>query len=90
MSGKLLSRQEFKDKVFARDKHTCVVCNKPAVDAHHIIDRHMWNNTDEAGGYFLDNGVSLCSDHHLDAEMRVIPPSALRLLAGITTICKPK
>lgn len=53
----LLTREDFKKIVFERDKHKCVVCGQPAVDAHHIIDRALWTD----GGYYLDNGVSLCN-----------------------------
>ena len=43
MEAKLLTRNEFREGVFARDNHTCVVpdCNKEAVDAHHIIERKL-------------------------------------------------
>lgn len=33
----LLTREEFKEQVFARDNYTCIFCNKAAVDAHHIF-----------------------------------------------------
>jgi ribosomal protein S27AE len=56
-------RQEFRQKVFERDDHTCVMCGDPAVDAHHITDRH------EGGKNSLDNGISLCSKCHEKAEM---------------------
>ena len=39
-----------------------MVCKKPAVDAHHLLERRLWPD----GGYHLDNGVSLCAEHHLD------------------------
>ena len=68
----LLTRQEFKKEVFARTKGKCCVpgCNCDAVDAHHIMDRRLWND----GGYYLSNGASLCSKHHLDAEKGIITP----------------
>lgn len=48
----LLSRDQFRELTFERDKHTCVFCDKPAQDAHHIIERRLWSD----GGYYLDNG----------------------------------
>lgn len=65
-------RSEFKEKVFARTKGKCCVpgCNCDAVDAHHILDRHLWND----GGYFLSNGAALCEKHHIDAEEGRITP----------------
>jgi hypothetical protein len=79
IANKLLTRQEFKRQVFARDKNSCVVCGKLAVDAHHILDRKLWPD----GGYYLDNGVSLCEDHHWDAELSRLSPDHLRTLANI-------
>lgn len=63
---KLLTRQEFKEEVFKRDGYKCVVpgCEQEAVDAHHIMERKLFSD----GGYYLNNGASLCSEHHLDAE----------------------
>jgi hypothetical protein len=81
----LLTREEFKRQVFARDRNKCVVCGAPAVDAHHLMDRKLW----EDGGYYLDNGVSLCEGHHWDAELMRISPGQLRSLAGITSRLLP-
>jgi hypothetical protein len=73
-------RQDFRERVFARDNHCCVVCGQPAVDAHHLLERRLWEN----GGYLVDNGVSLCKQHHLEAEATKISVEELRELAGIT------
>lgn len=64
----LLSREEFRNKVFNRDNHRCVFCNNQAVDAHHIIERRLFKQSHERGGYFLDNGASVCEFHHLECE----------------------
>lgn len=66
MKNKLLTRQDFKEEVFKRDKHKCVVpgCEQKAVDAHHIMERKLFSDS----GYYLNNGASLCAEHHLDAE----------------------
>ena len=81
-----LSRDDFKGAVFKRDKHKCLICNKIAIDAHHIIDRSLWGETQ---GYFIDNGVSLCAEHHLAAEMTLISCQELRDAAGIQQIVLP-
>lgn len=87
---KLLSREEFVACVFARDNQTCVVCGEPALDAHHLIERKLWEGENELGGYFLDNGVSLCADCHLKAESTEISVEELRNAAGIRNIILPE
>lgn len=57
-------RKNFNHEVFTRDNYKCRMCGKPAVDAHHIIDRHEIPN----GGYVKENGISLCGDCHELAE----------------------
>lgn len=74
-----MTREEFRKAVFERDHFTCVVCLEPAVDAHHLIERRLWGD----GGYYLDNGVSLCAFHHLLAEQTLVTPWELREMAGI-------
>lgn len=74
----LLTRDEFRQKVFDRDKYKCVICGEPAIDAHHIIDRSLWND----GGYYLNNGVSLCSEHHKFAETTILTGEELRNAIG--------
>jgi len=65
---KLLTRDKFREGVFARDGHKCVFCEKPAVDAHHIMERRLFVAEHERGGYMLDNGASVCEEHHLACE----------------------
>lgn len=77
---KLLTRDAFREGVFARDGHQCVVCKAPAVDAHHIIERRLWVD----GGYYLDNGASLCEEHHRKCETTEISVEDVREAAGIT------
>ena len=81
----LLSRDDFRESVFKRDKFTCVFCNKPAVDAHHIVERRLFNS----GGYYLDNGASVCSEHHLSCEMTHISVEQVREACGIQRIVLP-
>lgn len=72
--------------MFERDHHKCVVCGADAEDAHHLMERRLWMD----GGYHLDNGVSLCSEHHLMAEATTLSPDELRLAAGITRTLLPE
>lgn len=67
-----MTREEFRNAVFERDGHQCVVCGRKdaPLDAHHIIERRLWPD----GGYFPDNGVSLCPDDHMAAEETRYPP----------------
>lgn len=83
----LLSRDDFRNGVFARDKHLCVVCRRPAVDAHHILERRLFGSS---GGYYLDNGASVCEEHHLAAESTVLSCDELRERCGIKTIVLPE
>jgi len=82
---KLLSRDDFREGVFARDNHRCVVCGDPADDAHHIIERRL----DPMGGYYLENGASVCEPCHLKCEMTLISPEELRELCGIKHVWVP-
>jgi hypothetical protein len=83
---KLLKREEFKEKVFDRDNNICVNCNDIAVDAHHIVERKLF----EDGGYYLENGVSLCSKCHLLAEQTILSCDELRKLSGIKLVVLPE
>lgn len=86
MSGsELLTRDQFREGVFARDKHKCVACGAPAVDAHHIIERRLWPD----GGYYLNNGASLCGDCHIKAEQTTLSVEQVRQMAGIVTKIVP-
>lgn len=85
-SSTLLSRDAFREGVFARDHHRCVICGSPAVDAHHILERRLFAD----GGYNLNNGASLCAEHHLAAEQTVLSVEAIREAAGITQIIVPE
>lgn len=81
----LLDRNTFRNLVFDRDNHQCVICKKIAADAHHIMERRLFANA----GYYLDNGASLCEQHHLEAEMTTLSCDEIRKAAGITNIILP-
>jgi len=76
---KLLTRAEFRDAVFARDKHKCVFCGTPAQDAHHIMERRLWPD----GGYYIENGASVCAEHHLQCERTTISVEDVRIACNI-------
>lgn len=82
---KLLTRNEFREGVFERDNHTCVFCNNPAVDAHHIIERRLFPD----GGYYLSNGASVCETHHIECEMTTISVEQVREACGINKYMLP-
>lgn len=81
----LLSRQDFTNAVMKRDGGRCLCCPAAATAAHHIIERLLFHD----GGYYLDNGASLCDDHHMEAEMTLLEVERLRDLAGIRTVVVP-
>ena len=81
----LLSREDFRKEVFKRDNNKCIVCGKPATAAHHIIDRSLWHD----GGYYLDNGASLCDEHHLKAETCELGCDSIRCFARICVVILP-
>lgn len=82
---KLLTRDLFREGVFARDGNTCVLCGASAQDAHHIIERRLWPD----GGYYLENGASVCGVCHLKCESTEISVEEVRRAAGITRIHLP-
>lgn len=80
-----MSRDRFREAVFARDGGRCVSCGEVAVDAHHILERRLWPD----GGYHLDNGASVCAGCHLAAERTDLSCDRLRELAGIRRVLLP-
>ncbi len=82
----LLSREDFSKEVFKRDNYTCVMCDNPAVDAHHLFDRKLFDD----GGYYINNGVSLCEEHHIDAEKSILSLEKLRYKSIIVKTVYPR
>lgn len=78
-------RNNFRTNVFKRDKYLCVICKKPGVDAHHIMDRKLFKD----GGYVLDNGATLCSECHVNAENTSLTCDEIRRAANIIKIILP-
>ena len=57
-------RTAIRDAVFKRDGNLCVFCKQSAKDAHHLLERRLWDD----GGYHLDNLISVCYDCHRACE----------------------
>jgi len=81
----LLSRDDFRAQVFARDRNRCVCCGRPAQDAHHILERRLFPD----GGYYLANGATLCGPCHLKAESTELSCDEIRVAAGICEAVLP-
>lgn len=76
----VLSRDAFRMAVFERDGMQCVMCKGPGQDAHHIIERRLFPD----GGYYVNNGATVCESCHIRAEQTLITVEQLREAAGIT------
>jgi predicted restriction endonuclease len=85
LNNLLLTREQFKKFVFNRDKNKCIFCDRPAVDAHHIIDRSLWKD----GGYYISNGASVCEEHHWAVEKTDVSVQEVWAKCGITEPCLP-
>lgn len=82
---KLLSRDDFREGVFLRDNHVCVICGAPGQDAHHILERRLFSDS----GYYLENGATVCGEHHLACERTTLSVEDIRSAAGIRKIVVP-
>jgi len=86
----LLTRTEFRERCLERDGGICVNCKKePATEVHHIIERRLFNQPEEFGGYFIDNGASVCNACHRLAEQTLVSCEDLREKIGIKDIVLP-
>lgn len=86
----LLDRDSFREQALKRDNNKCVVCgatNNLAV--HHIIDRSLFKEDFEFGGYFLDNAATVCEQHHIEAEQTILSCNFLREKCEIKNIIIP-
>jgi len=82
---KLLTREKFRAQVFERDGYRCVFCKEDAVDAHHIMERRLWDDY----GYYLDNGASVCTPCHILCEKTYYSTEEVRSAAKIDRIILP-
>ncbi len=88
----LLTRDQFRQSVFDRDSKnrvspSCVICGvgRVNVSAHHIIERRLFPD----GGYFINNGATLCDECHLKAEMTLCSVESIRTACGINNPVLP-
>jgi hypothetical protein len=96
----LLDRDTFRPAVFKRDGERCVVCGRGIsagvrLDAHHVMERRLFTAPHEFGGYFLDNGATLCDDGtaqscHMKAEMTTLSCEDIRAAVGIKRVVLPE
>lgn len=88
---KLVSRDDFRKRVLSRSGGNCCVpsCAETAVDAHHILNRNLFPEAHEFGGYFLENGAQLCSTHHYEAECTRLSVEDIRTWCGIENAAIP-
>lgn len=84
-SAVLLTRTQFREGVFERDNYKCVICGNPGQDAHHIIERRLFPD----GGYYLDNGATVCGYDHMRCESTELTCEQVREAAGITRVVLP-
>jgi len=81
----LLTRDKFRQTIFERDNYKCVNCGNRAQDAHHIMERRLFDD----GGYYVDNGASLCGECHIKAEQTLLSCEKIRESANIENIILP-
>jgi hypothetical protein len=91
-----MTRDEFRNLVLARDAARCCVCrwlgslHTDELAVHHIMERRLWDTTGpQAYGYVLDNGATLCPQHHMEAETTDLSCDEIRQAAGIGRIVLP-
>jgi hypothetical protein len=58
--------------------------------AHHILERRLFRGPHEVGGYFLDNGATVCDPCHLRCEQTVVSCEEVRDACGITRVVLPE
>lgn len=85
-SLKLLTREQFREQSFKRDMHTCIFCSSKKISCHHIIDRKLFPD----GGYYLNNGASVCDEHHWACEKTDISVEDVRKACAINNIILPE
>ena len=89
-ANRAMDRKNFRLHVLGRDKYKCVVCGScRSLCPHHLLERRLFAK-DEHFGYIPDNGVTVCNEHHLEAEQTIISVQELRDRAGIRDMIVPQ
>lgn len=78
-------REYFNQRVLDRDQHSCVNCGSGGTEVYHIMESRLF----EDGGYYVDNGVTLCYPCRLLAEQTLLSCDELRSKSGIRQIVLP-
>jgi hypothetical protein len=66
------------------------VSSPTAIDLLLMLIIFLWIFTTEFGGYFMNNGASLCEEHHISAEKNLFPPQYLWKLLNVSKPIRPK
>lgn len=86
----VLTRDQFREQCLTRDNNQCVICkSKSGISVHHIIERKLFTQDFESGGYFIDNGATLCEDCHFRAEQTIISCEDIRIASNIKSVILP-
>lgn len=86
LSSLLLTRDSFRESCLERDGYKCLECNISSnLSVHHVIERRLWDD----GGYYIENGITLCDECHMKAEATILSCEHLRALAKIKIIILP-
>ena len=80
-----MTREQFRETCLARDKNKCVFCDtKDNLSVHHILERRLFVEPNEMGGYHPFNGATVCEFHHIECEATNISVEDVREACGIT------
>ena len=81
--NELLTREMFNETCIKRDNNQCRLCGvTEKLSVHHIIERKLWSD----GGYYKNNGITVCPECHLLTEAGFILPSKLWFKMGINKL----
>lgn len=82
---KFMSRDKFRETCLERDNNQCVFCgSKNFLSVHHILERRLFTEQYEMGGYHPFNGATVCNFHHIQCEATNISVERVREACGIT------
>lgn len=82
---RLADQTRFVRAVLSRDNGVCVFCGALATDVHQIFASELWDD----GGFFEDNGASVCSVHYRACRSTVISVEAAVAAVGLETPVLP-
>lgn len=79
------TRDKFREICLNRDKNKCVFCDTTEnLSVHHILERRLFTEPNEMGGYHPFNGATVCEYHHIECEATNISVEEVREACGIT------